>query len=119
MSTSALSATGSHSNISLKFYLPRRAASRRVAAGQNFRAIHRGQLIRHAPSGAVGGLAASEPSGHRDRAESLSKNRLAVLAAASVGDLSRERGSPMREFNPWACSHQHGLSPLHAEACGD
>ena len=59
-----------------------------------------------------------EPSGHRDRAESLSKNRLAVPGAASVGVLPDERGSPLREFNPWACSHQYGLSPLHAEACG-
>jgi hypothetical protein len=64
------------------------------------------------------GLAALEPSGHRDRAESLSENRLAVLGATSVGVLSRERGSPLREFNPCACSHQNGLSPLHAEACG-
>jgi hypothetical protein len=61
---------------------------------------------------------ALEPSGHRDRAGYLSKNRLAVLGAAYVGVLSDERGSPLREFNPCACSHQYGLSPLHAEACG-
>ena len=64
------------------------------------------------------GLAALEPSGHRDRVENPSKNRLAVLGAAYVGVLSDERGSPSGEFNPCACSHQHGLSPLHAEACG-
>jgi len=28
-----------------------------------------------------------------------------------VGVLSRERGSPMREFDPCACSHQYSLSP--------
>ena len=61
---------------------------------------------------------ASEPSGHRDRAGTLSKNRRAVLGAAYVGVLSRERGSPSGEFDPCACSHQCGLSPLHAEACG-
>ena len=73
---------------------------------------------RVAPSTTVEGLAALEPPGHRDRAENLSKNRLAALYATYVGVLSRERGSPMRELNPCACSHQHGLSPLHAEACG-
>ena len=40
------------------------------------------------------GLAASEPSGHPDSAENLSKNRLAVRGAAYVGNLSDERGSP-------------------------
>ena len=52
---------------------------------------------------------ALEPSGHRDRAGYPSKNRLAVLGTAYVGVLSDERGSPLREFNPCACSHQYGL----------
>jgi hypothetical protein len=40
------------------------------------------------------GARALEPSGHRDRAGTLSKNRLAVLGAASVGVLSARGARP-------------------------
>ena len=59
-----------------------------------------------------------EPSGHRDRAEQLSKNRLAVLGAAYVGVLSGERGSPMREFNPCACSSSTASHPCTQKRVG-
>ena len=67
---------------------------------------------------------ALEPSGHRDRAENPSKNRLAVLGTAYVGVLSRERGSSSGEFNPCACSHQYASHPctqkrVGAEASGE
>jgi hypothetical protein len=41
----------------------------------------------------------SEPSGHRDRGENPSKNRLAVLGTAYIGVLSDERGQPSGRFN--------------------
>jgi len=50
------------------------------------------------------GFVALEPSGHRDRAGNLSKNRLAVLGTAYVG-VCRTRGARPSEFNPCAYSH--------------
>jgi hypothetical protein len=60
---------------------------------------------------------ASEPSGHRDRAGSLSKNRLAVLGTASVGVLSA-RGARLRaSLIPAPAPTSTASSPSRAAAC--
>ena len=73
-------------------------------------------LTAGAPRQKLRGLAAAEPSGHRDRAENLSK--ACGPRTTSVGVLSREGGSPMREFDPCACSHQYSLSHARGSVWG-
>jgi hypothetical protein len=66
----------------------------------------------------------SEPSGHRDRAENPSKNRLAVLGAAYVG-VCRTRGARLRASLIPApaptstASHPCTQKRVGAEASGD
>ena len=96
--------------------LPLRERGRDRPAARDPRQIYRRRITAHAPSAAVEGargVGAVRPS----RRAGSSKNRPAV-PAWPMSDSVRPEGLASAEFNPCTRSHQYGLSPLHAEACG-